>query len=101
MTKPFSEDMLCSLFVSFSLSLSVCEYGNVRSRVLSLSKVRLLLSFKNALSHEQSNKNNESRRHLFSRSSFTAVMMPFRKGVSTARVKANKRMGLSVKRFSL
>ena len=61
---------------------------------------RLLLSFtKNARSHEQSNKNNESRRHLFSRSSFTAVMMPFRKGVSTARVKANKRMGLSVKRF--
>jgi len=28
-------------------------------------------------------------------------MMSFRKGVSTARVKANKRMGLSVKRFSL
>ena len=26
-------------------------------------------------------------------------MMSFRKGVSTARVKANKRMGLSVKRF--
>ena len=55
---------------------------------------------KKTLSHEQSNKNNKSRRHLFSRSSFTAVIMPFRKGVSTARVKADKRMCLSVKRFS-
>ena len=36
MTKPFSEDILFSLYVV--LSLSVCEYGNVRSRVLSLSQ---------------------------------------------------------------
>ena len=80
-----------SLFVNMEMCALVC--------FPSLNR-RLLLSFtKNARSHEQSNKNNESRRHLFSRSSFTAVMMPFRKGVSTARVKANKRMGLSVKRF--
>ena len=82
-----------SLFVNMEMCALVCFPSLTR---------RLLLSFtKNARSHEQSNKNNESRRHLFSRSSFTAVMMPFRKGVSTARVKANKRMGLSVKRFSL
>ena len=84
-----------SLFVNMEMCALVC-FPSLNGR--------LLLSFtKNARSHEQSNENNESRRHLFSsgRLSFTAVTMPFRKGVSTARVKANKRMGLSVKRFSL
>ena len=96
--------MLCSLFVSFSLSLSVCEYGNVRSRVLSLSqwKASSFLYKKRALSRtEQQEQRKQKTPLLFRSSSFTAVMMSFRKGVSTARVKANKRMGLSVKRFSL
>ena len=105
MTKPFSEDMSCSLFASFSLSLSVCEYGNVRSRVLSLSqwKASSFLYKKRALSRTEQREQRKQKTPLLFRSSssFTAVTMPFRKGVSTARVKANKRMGLSVKRFSL
>ena len=94
--------MLRSLFASFSLSLSVYEYGNVRSRVLSLSqwKASSFLYKKRALSRtEQQEQRKQKTPLLFRSSSFTAVTMPFRKGVSTARVKANKRMGLSVKRF--
>lgn len=93
---------MLSLYVV--LSLSVCECGNVRSRVLSLSqyKASSFLYKKRALSRtEQREQRKQKTPLLFRSSSFTAVITPFRKGVSTARVKANKRMCLSVKRFSL
>ena len=71
--------------------------------MLSLSqKASSFLYKKRALSRtEQQEQRKQKTPLLFRSSSFTAVTMPFRKGVSTARVKADKGMGLSVKRFSL
>ena len=70
----------------------------MRSRVLPSLNEELLLSFTRA--HEQSNENNESKTPLLSvvvYCGYDAVSG----GVYCACVKANKRMGLSVKRFPL
>ena len=103
MTKPFSEDMLRSLFASFSLSLSVCEYGNVRSRVLSLSqwKASSFLYKKRALSRTEQREQRKQKTPLLFRSSssFTAVTMPFRKGVSAARFKSKQKDGFECEAF--
>ena len=92
MTKPFSEDMLFSLFMSFSLSLFVNMEMCALVFFPSLSKASSFLYKKRALSRtEQQEQRKQKTPLLFRSSSFTAVMMPFRKGVSTCACKSKQK----------
>ena len=92
MTKPFSEDMLRSLFVSFSLSLFVNMEMCALVCFPSLREASSFLYKKRALSRtEQQEQRKQKTPLLFRSSSFTAVMMPFRKGVSTCACKSKQK----------
>ena len=98
MTKPFSEDMSCSLFASFSLSLSLFVNMKCALSCASLSQWKAS-SFLYARSRTEQREQRKQKTPLLSVVVYCGYDAVSR-SVYCACVKA-KRMGLSVKRFPL